>query len=119
MSGYQNTACESDAVHEEAIEAVRKQMPDVQVFYDLSGLFKMFSDGTRLQILYALKCGELCVCDLAELLGATKSAVSHQLKSLRLANLVKFRKHGKSVFYSLSDSHVKDIFETGLEHINE
>lgn len=111
--------CESDALHNDAINAVRGQMPDRQVFYDLSDLFKMFSDGTRLQILYALKCAEMCVCDLAELLGMTKSAISHQLKSLRLANLVKFRKQGKSVFYSLADEHVKEIFETGLEHINE
>ena len=79
----------------------------------------MFADSTRVQILHALECSEMCVCDLAALLDVTKSAVSHQLKSLRLSNLVKFRRDGKNVFYSLADSHVKDILDRGFEHIDE
>jgi ArsR family transcriptional regulator len=94
-------------------------MPKSEDFYDLADLYKMFADSTRVRILWALSCEEMCVCDLAVLLGMTKSAVSHQLKSLRLSNLVKYDKQGKVVYYSLSDDHVKDIFEKGFEHIKE
>jgi len=94
-------------------------MPESENFYDLANLYKMFADSTRIQILWALSCEDMCVCDLAVLLGMTKSAISHQLRSLRLANLIKYNKQGKIVFYSLADSHVKDIFEKGFEHISE
>ena len=94
-------------------------MPKEEDFYDLADLYKMFSDSTRVRILWALSCEEMCVCDIAVLLGMTKSAISHQLRSLRFTNLVKYDKRGKEVYYSLADSHVRDIFEKGFEHINE
>ena len=111
--------CDCDAIHEEVVARVRADMPDNKTFYDLSNLYKMFADNTRLKILWALSKEEMCVCDLAVLLDMTKSAISHQLKSLRLANLVKYNKQGKIVYYSLGDSHVKDVFEKGFEHIME
>jgi len=94
-------------------------MPVEGDFGRLAGLYKAFADGTRLRILWALSREEMCVCDLAFLLDMTKSAISHQLKFLRLSNLVKFRKQGQIVYYSLADAHVVDIFEKGFEHINE
>lgn len=111
--------CDCDVIHEEVVGRVREKMQSRESFDQLAGLYKMFSDGTRVQILWALECSEMCVCDLAVLLNMTKSAISHQLKSLRLSNLVKFRKEGKVVYYSLADDHVKDILDRGLEHINE
>jgi DNA-binding transcriptional ArsR family regulator len=108
-----------DIIHEDVVNQVREQMPDRADFIKLSEFFKMFSDGTRIQILWALECSEMCVCDLAVLLNMTKSAISHQLKSLRLSNLVKFRREGKVIYYSLADDHVKDILEKGFVHINE
>jgi ArsR family transcriptional regulator len=101
------------------VERVRAAMPGGDGFYRLANLYKMFADNTRVKILWALSCESMCVCDLAVLLGMTKSAISHQLKSLRLTNLVKYDKQGKVVYYSLADSHVKDIFEKGFEHISE
>ena len=112
-------SCDVDIIHEEVVARVRSAMPDNKNFYDLANFYKMFADNTRLKILWALSCEDMCVCDLAALLGMTISAVSHQLKSLRLANLVKFDKQGKVVYYSLVDCHVKDIFEQGFEHIME
>jgi len=91
-------------------------MPGGEEFYKLANLYKMFSDNTRLKILWALSREEMCVCDLAVLLGMTKSAISHQLKSLRLANLVKADKQGRNVYYSLVECHVRDIFEKGFAH---
>ena len=112
-------ACDCEVIHEDVVARVRAAMPDRNSFYDLANLYKMFADRTRLQILWALSREFMCVCDLAVLLGMTKSAISHQLKSLRLANLVKYEKQGKVVYYSLADSHVKVIFENGFEHIRE
>ena len=111
--------CDCEVIHEEVVKQVRKLMPKEEDFYDLADLYKMFSDSTRIRILWALSCGEMCVCDIAVLLGMTKSAISHQLRSLRLTNLVKYDKRGKEVYYSLADDHVKDIFEKGFEHIRE
>ena len=98
---------------------VRAQLLDKERYISLATLFKLFGDGTRVQILHALEQHELCVCDLAALLGLTKSAVSHQLKSLRLARLVKYRRDGQNVYYSLADDHVKKILDMGYEHISE
>ena len=112
-------SCDCEVIHEDVVGRVRSAMPDGGNFYELANLYKMFADYTRVKILWALSCEPMCVCDLAVLLGMTKSAISHQLKSLRLANLVKYEKQGKVVYYSLSDSHVKDIFEKGFEHIRE
>lgn len=111
--------CDCEVIHDDVVERVRGAMPDGADFYALSELYKMFSDNTRVRILWALSCEEMCVCDLAVLLNMTKSAISHQLKSLRLTNLVKFEKQGKVVYYSLADDHVKEIFEKGFEHIHE
>jgi len=110
--------CDCDVIHADIVKKVRKAMPKEEDFYELADLYKMFSDSTRVRILWALSSGEMCVCDLAVLLDMTKSAISHQLKLLRLSNLVKYDKQGKIVFYSLADDHVRDIFEKGFEHIH-
>jgi ArsR family transcriptional regulator len=112
-------SCDCEVIHEEVVKRVKAVMPNSKEFYDLANLYKMFADNTRLKILWALSNSRMCVCDLAVLLGMTKSAVSHQLKSLRLSNLVKYVKQGKVVYYSLADSHVKGIFKQGFEHIHE
>ena len=111
--------CDGVVIHEEVVERVRASMPDVENFYNLANLYKMFADNTRLKILWALSCEDMCVCDLAALLGMTTSAISHQLKSLRLANLVKYEKQGKIVYYSLVDCHAREIFQMGFEHVLE
>ena len=94
-------------------------MPEEQMLYELADFFKIFGDSTRISILFAIDDGEMCVCDIAALLGMTKSAVSHQLKILRQANLVKYKKSGKNVYYSLCDEHVRDIINKAHEHIVE
>jgi len=119
MKNIDQLSCDCDVIHEDIVERVRAVMPDDADFHDLANLYKMFSSYTRVKILWALYSNPMCVCDLAVLLGMTKSAISHQLKSLRLLNLVKYTKQGKVVYYSLADSHVKDIFEKGFEHIKE
>lgn len=111
--------CDCDVIHGEVVEHVRTKMPQDEDIYDLSDFFKVMGDSTRLKIISALDAHEMCVCDIAVLLNMTKSAISHQLRYLKQADLVKFRKEGKTVFYSLKDEHVKDIFEKGMEHIKE
>lgn len=111
--------CDCDVIHEDVVNGVRKKMLDKDEYIELASLFKIFGDGTRVQILYALEQSEMCVCDIASLLGLTKSAVSHQLKALRLSNLVKFRREGQNVYYSLADDHVKEIIDIGFEHLRE
>lgn len=111
--------CDCEVIHEKTVKRVRKAMPREEDFYDLADLYKMFSDSTRIRILWALSCEEMCVCDIAVLLDMTKSAISHQLRNLRLSKLVKYDKRGKEVYYSLADGHVKDIFMKGLKHIHE
>ena len=106
-------------VHEEAVERVLGEMPGDETLYDLAELFKVFGDSTRIKILYALFEAELCVCDISKLLGLTQSAVSHQLRVLKNSKLVKFRREGKTVYYSLADDHVRKIIAQGMEHINE
>ena len=106
-------------VHEDAVNAVLGGMPSDETLYDLAELFKVFGDSTRIKILYALFEAELCVCDISKLLGLTQSAVSHQLRVLKGSRLVKFRREGKTVFYSLADGHVRKIIAQGMEHINE
>jgi len=110
---------EAEIIHEEAVAHAREAELPLEAYQDLALLFRLFGDSTRLRILYALEQQEMCGCDLAALLGVTKSAVSHQLKSLRLSRLVKYRKDGQNVYYSLADDHVKKIVEMGLEHISE
>ena len=111
--------CECDEVHKDVIERKRREMPDESVLYDLSDFFKILGDSTRINILFAIDREPMCVCDIAGLLGMTKSAVSHQLKVLRQSDLVTYKKIGKNVIYSPADDHVRDIIEKALEHINE
>ena len=111
--------CDETKVHEELVKAVTLQMPDDEALYDLAELFKVFGDSTRTRIISALFVAELCVCDIASLLNMTKSAVSHQLRILRQTKIVKNRKSGKEVYYSLDDGHIAEIFKTALEHLNE
>jgi len=111
--------CDCEVIHEDVVKQVYKMMPPINDFFVLANFYKVFSDPTRVKILWALHCHEMCVCDLATLLNMTKSAISHQLKSLRMSNIVKFRRHGKVVYYSLADDHVKDIFRKGFEHIHQ
>ena len=111
--------CECDEVHLSEVESRRKDMPALEKLYELSDFFKILSDSTRMSILFAIDKGPLCVCDIAHLLGMTKSAVSHQLKILRQSALVTYRRAGKNIFYSLADDHVRDIIEKALEHIEE
>lgn len=108
-----------DVIHEEIVNQVKEKMPERKSFDELADFYKIFSNNTRVQILWALGCNEMCVCDLAVLLNMSKSAISHQLKTLRLSKAVKFRRDGKVVYYSLADEHVKNILEQGFVHINE
>lgn len=111
--------CDCEFIHEEVVNVVKKGLPNQEELQQLSYFFKLFGDHTRVRILGALDQHEMCVCDLAALLSMTKSAISHQLRALREANLVKNRREGKVVYYSLADDHVKTIVEVGLEHIRE
>ena len=111
--------CEFMCVHADTVDRITTTMPDEDTLIDLSELFKVFGDSTRIKILTALSHGELCVCDLSKLVGMPSSAVSHQLKILRSAKLVSCRRDGKTVFYALADDHVTTIIRQGLEHVNE
>jgi len=111
--------CDCEMIHEDVVTRVRDQMPDGDDLYAMANFYKLLADKTRIRILWALSCESMCVCDLAVLLGMTKSAVSHQLKSLRLGGFVKYDKRGREVYYSLSDEHVRDIFKKSITHINE
>ena len=111
--------CESEVIHEETVNAVRSTFPPDETLFDLSDFYKIFGDTTRVKILYALDKSELCVCDISVLLGMSVSAVSHQLHTLREADLVRSKRDGKIVYYSLADEHVKSILECGFEHILE
>lgn len=106
-------------VHPEVVERVTSEMPPDETLYDLAELFKVFGDSTRIKILYALFESELCVGDIAQLLGLTQTAVSHQLRVLKNNKLVKFRREGKIIFYSLADDHVHRIISQGMEHVAE
>lgn len=111
--------CESCLVHEELVNVINEKMPEEDKLYDLAELFKVFGDSTRIKILFVLFEAEVCVCDLAETLHMTQSAISHQLKILKQSKLVNNRREGKSVFYSLADGHVRTIIAQGMEHIEE
>jgi len=116
---YTVECCDYIHTHDAVVEAVRRQMPGEDTLYDLAELFRIFGDSTRIRILYVLFEAEMCVCDIATVLGMTQSAISHQLRSLKNARLVKARREGKTVFYSLADDHVQTIINQGLEHIIE
>lgn len=106
-------------IHQEVVDRVRGTMPDEDTLLDLADAFKLFSDSTRLKILYALMEAEMCVCDISVLLGMTKSSVSHQLRVLKQSNLVKYRKAGRVIYYSLADDHVRTICQMGMAHVLE
>lgn len=111
--------CELTHVHEDIVRKVRAILPDEETLYDLADLFRIFADSTRIKILYLLFESEMCVCDIAQLLGMTQSAISHQLRALKQSKLVKNRREGKTVFYSLADDHVVTILAQGMEHVTE
>ena len=109
--------CECTVIHQEVIDKIK--LPEEEVLYDLGDFFKILGDSTRIKILSALFQSEMCVCDIAALLGMTQSAISHQLRVLKQGRLVKHRKDGKVVYYSLDDDHIKHIIDQGLTHISE
>ena len=111
--------CDCNVIHEDVVAKVREQMPEEEILYDLAELFKVFGDSTRIKILWALDQDEMCVCDIAYLLNMTQSAISHQLRVLKQAHLVKSRREGKVVYYSMADEQVKIILDQGLIHITE
>ena len=118
-SNLDNLQCDFIHVHEAIVQKVSQVMPDEDVLFDLSELFKVFGDSTRIRILYCLFVNEMCVCDIAMLLNMTQSAISHQLSVLKKNKLVKSRREGKTVFYSLADAHVRAIIDQGVEHVTE
>ncbi len=119
MSESEIERCEFLCVHDGAVREVLSKMPAEEMLYDLAELYKVFGDSTRIRILYALHEHELCVCDLAGILGMTQTAISHQLRVLKSAKLVKARRDGKVVFYSLDDDHVHAILRLGTDHLSE
>lgn len=119
MSGSELLCTDVNVIHEDVLVRVAAKMPDEEPVYEVSELFKVFGDSTRARIICALNIEEMCVCDLAALLNMTQSAISHQLRILKTARLVKSRKQGKIVYYSLDDAHVGDIFAKAFEHVME
>jgi len=119
MTKFESDVCQATCLHSERIEAVRQSMASQADLHGLAELFKALGDPTRVRILEALSLAELCVCDLATVLGMTQSAVSHQLRVLRAAKLVKYRREGKNAFYSLDDQHVERLFSEALGHVRE
>lgn len=115
----ENLECEVISVNEEKVKEIRSKLLADETIFDLAELFKVFGDSTRMKIICALLEEELCVCDIASITNSTPSAISHQLRVLKQAKLVKYRKEGKTVYYSLDDDHVKEIYEKGREHIEE
>lgn len=106
-------------IHQDILDKVNDLLPMDEELYDLAEFFKVFADSTRIKILHALSISEMCVYDLAAILGVTQSAVSHQLRTLKQMRLVKFRREGKIIYYSLADTHIELILKQGFEHINE
>ncbi len=116
---YEDGCCDYIHAHRDIIEQVNESMPDEDTLMYLSEFFRVFGDSTRIKILYVLFESEMCVCDIAKLISMTQSAISHQLKVLRQMRLIKSRRAGKTVFYSLADEHVRSIIFSGIEHISE
>lgn len=110
--------CDCNIIHQEVVESTLKEMQDVDLLNKISEFFKILGDMTRAKILFALDKNEMCVCDIANVLGMSKSSISHQLSTLRKSGIVKCKKVGKEVFYMLEDDHVKEVFEIAIEHIN-
>ena len=116
---YNVECCDLICTHPDVVDRVRREMPDEDTLYELTELFRIFGDSTRIRILYVLFEAEMCVCDSAQLLGMSQSAISHRLRALKNARLVNSRREGKVVFYSLSDDHVKAIINQGMSHVTE
>lgn len=110
--------CDCNVIHQEVVDKVLQNMPNENTFNKLAKIYKLIGDTTRCKILFALDQKEMCVCDLANVLNMTKSSISHQLAILRKSGIVKYRKSGKEVYYTLDDNHIIKLFEIGLEHIN-
>ena len=119
MEKRDTPCCEEAIIHADTLMQVKSLLPEDEVLYDLAELFKIFGDSTRIKILYVLLEAEMCVCDIAQLLNMNQSAISHQLRVLKQSQLVKFRREGKTVFYSLADGHVRTILSQGMEHLAE
>jgi len=119
MENNYEEICACEHVHSEVVEKVEVSMPDEETLYEVAELFKVFGDSTRTRIISALFEAELCVCDIADLLKMTKSAVSHQLRILRQTKIVKNRRLGKEIYYSLDDEHIKEIYAMAVEHLRE
>ena len=117
--GRSELECDCDVLHHEAVGEVKRKMESDEILFEIADFYKALSDSTRIKIVCALNLRELCVCDISHLLNMTKSAISHQLKYLRDINIVKSRKEGKEVFYSLKDDHVKKVIKVSLKHIKE
>ncbi len=114
-----NETCEVTRIHSDIVNELIARMPDEEVLYDIAELFKVFADSTRVRILYALIESELCVCDISALLNMSQSAISHQLRVLKQSRLVKYRRSGKTIYYSLCDDHIKTMLDMGMEHVSE
>ena len=114
-----NEICEVTRIHSDIVNELITRIPDEEVLYDIAELFKVFADSTRVRILYALIESELCVCDISALLNMSQSAISHQLRVLKQSRLVKYRRSGKTVYYSLCDDHIKTMLDMGMEHVSE
>lgn len=119
MKFEHSETCECSVIHEDVVRKVRETMPDEDPVYEVSELFKVFGDSTRARIICALTVSEMCVCDLSALLGMTQSAISHQLRILKTARMVKNRRNGKIVYYTLADDHIKAIFDLAFIHVME
>lgn len=111
--------CEVNGIHTDIVKRVRKRLPEANTLNELAYLFKLFGDGTRIGILWALSESEMCVCDLCALLNMKQSAVSHQLKNLKQSRVVKTRREGKVVYYTLDDDHIRRLLDLGMEHVSE
>ncbi len=111
--------CEYLHVHDEVVRQVQKNLPEETELYDLAELYKVFGDCTRIRILYVLFESEMCVCDMAQLLQMSQSAISHHLRILKQAKLVAYRREGKTIIYALADEHVRHILDQGMEHVQE
>lgn len=116
---FNDEKCEVTLIHEDNVKKAVNELPDDELIADLSDMFKIFGDQTRVKILMALESGELCVCDIAAVMDMSQSAISHQLRVLKQSNIVKTRREGKVVYYSISDDHVKEIFDIAMVHVQE
>ena len=116
---FNDEKCEVTLIHEDNVKKAINELPDDELIADLSDMFKIFGDQTRVKILMALESGEMCVCDIAAVMDMSQSAISHQLRVLKQSNIVKARREGKVVYYSISDDHVKEIFDMAMVHVQE